>query len=429
MKSNNLQSQSISKINPRSRQEMEKYTVIGQASRQVYEALGKACTKHTEHQAHFCVKVEQADIQCDHGAQVSARVRFNMGYTHLQLAGCRDHSDLVWFAVDSTSGDEISQGRFAVNANAANAFTTSLKRQIEPTAAFKEKRVKKSVRFQTSVPIKNVTPPESCSTLADHLWSNDMVRKDFCDFLRRCLRNKYQAGECIGVLEHKSDFKNYVYPSSLDESHIRRQATTLRQIIPMMLSNQARGRISLYDRLQLAKTLAIAVLQYHATPWLNTYWHSDDVYFFADGFAPPSECLSLASPHLNVRVKGSCEQMTSGLRHMPQSVARNPLLFSLGVILLEIAYAASLKSLQTSTDFENGTRCRSTDFLAARRLAKSATSDMPGKYHKVVEKLVECDFGCGTDLEDPQLQAAYYSEVIYPLETLEQKLRDFMIAD
>ena len=408
---------------------MEKYTVIGQASRQIYEALGKACTKHTEHQAHLCVKVEQADIHCDHGAQVSARVRFKMGYTHLQLVSSDNRNDLIWFAVDSTSGDLVSHGPFAVNAKSIDAFTTSLKRQVEPTAALTEKRVKKSVRFQASVPVETCTASVPCPMLADNVLSKDMMRKDFCDFLRRCLRNKFQAGECIGVLEHKSDYRNYVYPSSLDEGQARRQAITLSQIISTMTSDQVRGRISLYDRLRLAKTLAIAVLQYHATPWLSTYWRSKDVYFFADGFPFSEECPNLASPHLNVRVKVPCGQLTSELSSLPTGVARNPLLFSLGVILLEIAYAASLNSLQNPSDLENGTQCRYTEFLAARRLAKSARSDMGGKYHKVVEKLVECDFGCGTDLEDPQLQAAYYGEVICPLETLEQKLRDFTVSD
>ena len=50
---------------------------------------------------------------------------------------------------------------------------------------------------------------------------------------------------------------------------------------------------------------------------------------------------------------------------------------------------------------------------------------MGATYHKIVEKLVECDFECGMDLSEPQLQAVFYRDVICPLEKLEQKLREF----
>ena len=50
---------------------------------------------------------------------------------------------------------------------------------------------------------------------------------------------------------------------------------------------------------------------------------------------------------------------------------------------------------------------------------------MGGSYHKVVQRLVECDFGCGNDLSDVQLQMALYKDVICPLERLEQKLHEF----
>ncbi|KAL6720531.1 hypothetical protein ACLMJK_002455 [Lecanora helva] len=409
-------------------QEVERYGVIGKASQQVYEALGKACTKHTEHQAQFCVEVEQAIIHQDQGA----RVRFNMGYTHLHLAGAADQNDLTWFVVDSTSGDVISPGKMvdAAGAGIDNAFTKTLKRQIEPTTAPNEKKVKKSVRFQSSAPLTTCKSFIPQPTLTDATLSNDMVRKDFCDFLKRRFRDQICSGECVGVLEHGTMYKNYVYSSPLNQRLARRQAISLNQLITTYTAkNQTVGRVSLYDRLHLARTLAVAVLQYHSTPWLKQSWRSNDVYFFTNGNFPANEISSLTSPHLNVKVKGPCGQVPQLSTSASHGFARNPLLFSLGVVLLEIAYAATLSTLQSPVDLENGRENRHTEFFAARRLAKSAKTDMGGRYHQVVEKLVECDFGCGTDLGNPQLQAAFHSEVICPLAGLEQKFRDFVLTD
>lgn len=134
---------------------------------------------------------------------------------------------------------------------------------------------------------------------------------------------------------------------------------------------------------------------------------------------------SLTSPHLTVKVKGPCGQISRASTFPLHNLVRNPQLFSLGVVLLEIAYTSTLESLQSPIDLDSGRENRYTEFFAARRPDKSAKTDMGKTYHKIIERLVECDFGCGTDLNDPQLQAAFHRDVICPLEKLEQKLHDF----
>lgn len=109
-------------------------------------------------------------------------------------------------------------------------------------------------------------------------------------------------------------------------------------------------------------------------------------------------------------------------------MARNPILFSLGVVLLEIAHAASLESLQQPSDLTNGREDHYTEFFTARRLAKRKQSVMGIKYHNIVEQLVECVFPCD-DLKNDQLQAAFHRDVIGPLEELEEGLRKLYFAD
>ena len=406
-----------------SRWEVEKYKVIGRASKQVYEALGNACTKHTEHQAHFCVEVEQAIIQGESGAQV----KFNMAYTHLQLAGnLHDDSELMWFVVDSTSGNIIKEGTAANITTCKQSFASTLKRQLGSTSCDTHKKIKKSVRFHTEpAPTASLVPNIPCAVVEDATIPDDCLRKDFCDLLRRRFRDQPQATECLGVLQAGAQCKNFVYPSSQKKCRRSGQAVTLGQMISKMGKGQYGDGIPLYDRLRLAKTLAVAVLQYHSTPWLKLSWRSEDVYFFEDGTASTHESPSLPSPHLNVRMGGACSQLSRASGFPCHSLARNPLLFSLGVVLLEIAYTSSLHNLQKPLDMESSREPQYTEFFAARRLAKSARTDMGIRYHKVVEKLIECDFGCSSDLNDPHLQAAFHTEVICPLERLEQKLHEF----
>ena len=398
--------------------EMEKYRLIGQASQQLYEALGKACTKHTEHQAHFCVEVEQAIINGNHGAQV----KFNIAFTHVSLAESADQGELTWFVVDSVTGDALTVGPLGKHSNINLELEKSLKRQIlDPP--FQPTKSRKSVRFQSPEPQRTLMPALPAVS-ADSLCS-DYVRKDFCDLIKRRFRQPPQQSKCVAVLENSERSKNFVYSAADVICSERRRAVSLERLITKMSEQGASGRLPLYERLRLAKTLAVAVLQFHSTPWLRTCWRSEDVYFFGDDVVILQERPVLSSPHFNVRVRGPNGPLSRSSTFPSHTLARNPLLFSLGVVLLEIAYSSTLGSLHRPNDLDNSQKNPYPEFFMARKLASSGCSDMGGSYHKIVERLVECDFGCGNDLSDLQLQVALYKDVICPLERLEQKLHDF----
>ena len=140
------------------------------------------------------------------------------------------------------------------------------------------------------------------------------------------------------------------------------------------------------------------------------------------------EISNLSAPHLNAKVKAPDEQPSCAPTVPQRTLARNQVLFSLGVVLLEIAYAASLESLRQDGDLTNGQEDQYTAFFTARRLAKSKHSVMGITYHNIVEGLVECVFPCGDDLNNDQLQAAFHNDIICPLEKLEEGFRKFHLA-
>ena len=166
----------------------------------------------------------------------------------------------------------------------------------------------------------------------------------------------------------------------------------------------------------------MAVLQYHATPWLKSSWRSEDILFNDSevGQLQPNFC----TPYLNTKVREDGNQLSRSST-FATSMARNPLLFTRGVVLLKITHGASLEILRRPAGFENGGE-RFQEFFTAWRLAKLKDTMMGHRYHAVVE---QCLFPFGDDLNNTKLQVAFHQDVIGPLGELEAGYRKFYLAD
>ena len=365
--------------------------------------------------AHFRIEVEHIILDRDSSPQV----RFDMAFTHRVLTGTPASGDPIWFLVDSIINEHI--GTCSSNQTACMGnLERSLKRQLQPTVAPVAKKVKKSVRFASSMP----APTPLLPLLATTRGIENCIGVDFCDHLRRQFRRPLQANACV-VLENTAQCKQLVYPSHFTASSELRKAASLGQLITSATSPGPVDGILLHERVALAKMLAIAVLQYHATPWLQLSWRSEDVLFFGiEGDTQMQKRPNLSAPYINAKIRGQINQIPA--QH-PSAMARNPVLFSLGVALLEIGHAASLESLKLPSDADNGQLHR--EFFTARRLAKSKRTVMGPTYNDIVEQLVECVFPCGDDLNNPELQATFYQDVICPLDELEQGFRKLCTSE
>ena len=400
--------------------DLEKYRVIEKASKQIYDALGRACTKHSEHVAHFCIEVEH---QAQYDRQ-TPQVQFNLAFTNLTLTGSSCQGDPIWFMIDTIIEDSIIHSQ-TKSADPNKDLAQALKRQLDSSPEVSSKKARKSVRFAVT-PSKTPNVPSAVDPSV--LLSDPRIRRDFCDYLRSFCRQHSQPNACMGMLDHTDSCKHLVYPSKNQPRSGR--ATSLEQVISLISQQGLAGGLPQYKKLHLAKSLAIAVLQYHATPWLKVSWRSQDIFFNADesNDTAPSR-LNLKAPHLNVRIKTSDQILSQTSTNSTRSIVRNPLLFNLGVMLLEVAYCAPLRSLELPCDLENGERTTLTEVFAARRLAGSLGREIGGTYGKIVKKLLECDFGCGDDLNDPKLQFGFHTDVVCALERLEQGFRQLQVGD
>ncbi len=111
------------------------------------------------------------------------------------------------------------------------------------------------------------------------------------------------------------------------------------------------------EKLTLAKLLALAVLRFHSTPWLNSEWGSRDIVFY--GITDFSED-SLNGPFLKSMVASTAGRTSQTLvapniasqtmMSRQRSPIRNQTLYSLGVMLIELAYNRPLLDLQQPED-------------------------------------------------------------------------------
>jgi hypothetical protein len=398
---------------------MEKFALVKTAARNLYEALGTACTKHTEHQAHFSLQpVWQGQ---------DPHVRFSIAFRHLtvnHLSGDRP----MWFQVESVVTGSIHKALPNATQHATPTLQ-SLKRPREssPTTREKtlEKRTKKSVRFRSvSPPI-----PTTVESIAPTL-QNLCVHNNFCNQLQNFLTRadlKLGPNCCIGFLEHSPESKHLVYLDSRAQSVSCGPSSNTVSLMELFAVLQKQrlasgAAFSPFDRVRLAKQLATAVLQFHATPWLKGSWRSSDIYLYGVDYSSFHEISSTNEPYLNVSVKGPHGPASRSSTLPSRTLVRNSLLFGLGVMLLELAHEAPLRSLQRDGDVDANDQ--NTEYFTADRVRMSTSKTLGSRYAEAARKCIQCDFGRGSDLNDPALQECFYRDVVCELEESERKLRE-----
>lgn len=403
---------------------IEKYRTIGNASRQLYEALCRACTKHTEHLAHFGIDVEH---ERGDGLAAAPQFKFNMAFEQITSSGQVNPDDPIWFIVDFTQDHQTTDDRWQ-GTGYLDGLGKTLRRQFDEPLSSQISQKPNYLGAITTPPLlaASTSLPTSFS-VAPVQTSN--VRRDFCDYLLRCSRQSPQASPCVGILETTDSCRCLVYPPVPPLQRRKNQSMSLNQLLSSVSNKELGLRILQFEKLRLAKSLATAVLQYHATPWLKMPWRSEDIFFFDhDGQSLPKTKLSLTAPHVNVKVRGTDGQFSQTSTVAAQNLVRNPLLFGLGIMLIEIANSSILQGLQQPSDLEGGQDNQYTEYHVAKRLAHSLGREMGASYGKIVQKLLYCDFGCGDDLNDPELQARIHKDVVCELDELERGFRSLQLG-
>ncbi|KAI9661046.1 MAG: hypothetical protein M1821_009373 [Bathelium mastoideum] len=308
--------------------------------------------------------------------------------------------------------------------------------------------VENSRMEQAAVPIvtsdQDGVEPQSMPDTARNLFKVANI----CQHFKQGAYDPSSGGICFGYLQANQGPKHFVYPAT---THARISAgrsqctpTSLAQLV----QSTSHDVMTVSDQLKIAHKLAVAVLQYHSTPWMSSQWDLGDVGLFCS--AATLDDITLQTLHLRAQFPKDCQTPHISASGSYQDVAsksangvhgsiipscsctkpdkchciadsidhqtllygvNNMTLCSLGIALLQIGYCKPLQCLSENRKDPN-------NLYTARRLAAHGTIPLGPDFQRIVRKCLRCDFSSGTDLRSVKLQSAVFSDVVCELKQM-----------
>ncbi|KAL4948845.1 hypothetical protein BDW69DRAFT_188891 [Aspergillus filifer] len=153
--------------------------------------------------------------------------------------------------------------------------------------------------------------------------------------------------------------------------------------------------MSVYQRVQLARILASAILYYHATLWMSKRLCSTNIGFLGD-----PDILLQKAPQARSYIVTSVQTLQALSQSPPLElfqIVRNAVIFGLGIMFLELAYQVPLEDLQEPGDIKNGRSPEFVEYFAAHRLLRPTNRTVSKSLKNIITQCLNCDFGQGSD--------------------------------
>ena len=269
----------------------------------------------------------------------------------------------------------------------------------------------------------------------------DLVQcTNICERLQSSGCGSNSEENCLGYLMSTKTFQHFLYATSRERRHTASSARGFPVTLQEFLQRATDESLDIVEQLQLAHKLAVALLQYHSTPWLQEQWGLRDISLFQQSAVDTdmpfrtlhfSACFPRQKPveeYLNIFDSLALESSHSleadpkvpqGATDVGNSIETlqahdlllygigNMTLSSLGIALLEIGHRKPLKMMG-----------KANELYTARRVATFGTPPLRDPYQDIVQKCLRCDFGAGHDLSSTKLQSVVFSEVVCELQRL-----------
>ena len=419
---------SLSRPSMATKRRIEKFRTVKGAAENLYRALSHACTVHAEHEA--CLSLQPLHNE-------SSQVQFTLAMRHSTPTTATTvlaNQPRLWLIVESIISGTL-QSR-----NDSGILGEKCPREVDqdpnlPSSSSggtpcPSAKTKKRVQFSPSD--SDVVQPALHIKQLDIL-PNFCTNENFCTQLHKISRESCKEPvTCVGYLGLSGGSKHLVYLNSVAQTlkaSISPPMVALKDLFaPTYRATLPCGGLLPHDRVRIAKHLALAVLQFQATPWLERPWTSSEVCIFSfPGESATGTNVDVNGPFLDVSIKNSLDPSTK-LANIPSSILiRNRLLFGLGVMMLELAFQEPLARLRRSQDLDQY-QGQNTDYFTADRIRHQASAYLGPRYAEVARKCIQCDFGHGSDLNEVKLQEGFYQDVVCELEALEKTFREFQLG-
>lgn len=252
------------------------------------------------------------------------------------------------------------------------------------------------------------------------------VIEDLCAFVKK---NDIEIGQskCLGYVKSNDSYSHLVFKDFPETSPASR--ISLSCILSSLNFSEKQRLLPRGDRLKLGLALSLSVLYFgsYTNSWFKERWRSQDIYFFGD--QQQQEIQSIGSPHVATSfgplradrlLDSSTNDDNLSTLKPGTTLARNEQLFSLAIVLIEIAYGDLLCNI-----FENGSRTTEepkklnefAEYLKAKMVSDFIGREMGKKYADVVKRCLYCDFGIDeSDLSKRKLQEVFFTNVVCELE-------------
>ena len=246
---------------------------------------------------------------------------------------------------------------------------------------------------------------------------------DLCSAITHGHRNEGTVEEPLGYLLNDRNRRHAFYPSTRPPVFSQRTETvTLGSLISQSRRPRQPGvesaRVSRLERYSIAATLASSLLQLYNSPWVGESWSKNDIYFVKAAEGSPI----YDRPYITRRFKSSLggDSIASGNKASSRDNSVKSI-EALGIMLLELCFGETIEDQPFRKKYlgADGQPNDMTDFCTAKQWWQDhALGEGGPEFHTAIRRCLFCAFAPkSTSLEDDELCAALYSEVVEPLET------------
>ena len=246
---------------------------------------------------------------------------------------------------------------------------------------------------------------------------------DLCSAVMHGHRIEGTVEEPLGYLLDDRNRRHAFYPSTRPPVFSQHTETvTLGSLISQSRRRREPGiekaRMSRLERYSIAATLASSLLQLYNSPWVGESWSKNDIYFVKAAEGSPI----FDRPYITRSFKSSLggDSITSGNgASIRDNSAKS--IEALGIMLLELCFGEAIEDQPFRKKYlgADGQPNDMTDFCTAKQWWQDhALGEGGPEFHTAIRRCLFCAFAPkSTSLEDDELCAALYSEVVEPLET------------
>ncbi|KAK0104471.1 hypothetical protein ONS95_004760 [Cadophora gregata] len=232
--------------------------------------------------------------------------------------------------------------------------------------------------------------------------------------LCKALENAPEESGCIGFLDHQ-ECRHHIFCGCEEQT---RTVMSLEQVLQEKC--MCRYNYGIKERYKLSVTLASTVLQLCRTPWLQSVWGKNDIYFMKSEEAPLTDQLYVRkSEHTTT------DQVAQALLLLGLRTWSNSSLFALATVLVELYFGRPLETIPNDPseldELGNPLPYGQTEEKKLNRLIRgidSGTQEKEAAYFQAIKRCLRCNFDTDSlDLTSSHFQEVFYTDVIAPLES------------